>query len=549
MLSETKRVAAGIAAALTLTLAIAGTAGATLQPAGAGEPPTTRSTTNTWWFSYAPVSTGYVMCFSLYKDNGQTPIKTWPNYQTGGHPSSSNGQCTGEYYTNQSGTIPYTETGLEAGHSYTVCGTSFENYGDGTWFPRTVALGSCATTTIDFGKPTLTTWVGGDAQYTKNPVIPVHMEYSDALSHPWSQNRAQSSAKAATVACLTREASCTPNAYADGCSTPNAGRLTTSAGFKQNSFDCAYDFTTYEDGRVTFCAQQSDWALADKPGVVDQFSNQTSSSANTSDVACGNVVLDRGAPTVDAGADRTVKAGDLVSFSATASDALSGVGAIAWTFGDNTQGASGAAATHTYTQPGTYVAKAATTDGAGNAGEDTVTITVQPAATTTTGGTTTTGTKSGTPVPSTGGTSTQTVTQTEARTVIVKESGASGTASVALPGLDVEAPRALRVKKAGTKLPVLLDAEGAGTVTLALARGAKVVARGGTTLAAPGTFVSRLKLPAKVRAGTYTLRVSFTPKGQAKATTKKLTVKLAVVKRKAKARAASVPALTEALAK
>ena len=41
--------------------------------------------------------------------------------------------------------------------------------------------------------------------------------------------------------------------------------------------------------------------------------------------------------------------------------------------------------------------------------------------------------------------------------------------------------------------------------------------------------------------GKYTLRVSFTPKGQTKATTKKLTVKITVIKKKAKARSASVP--------
>jgi hypothetical protein len=553
MFSGSIRIATAFAAALTLSLACASVAGATVGPAGNGEPPTTKGTTNTWHFAYTPVSTGYNVCFSVYKNNGSTPIKTWPAYPTGGHPGTGNGMCTGAFYSNQSGTVPYTETNLEAGASYSVCATSFENYGDGTWFPRQIALGSCSTTTIDFGKPTLTTWVAGEAQYTKDPIIPIHMQYSDALSHPWSQNRAQSNAKAATIGCLTRETSCTPNAYADGCSTPNTGRFTATPGFKQNSFNCAYDFGPYEDGRVTFCATQSDWALADKPGTTDQFSGQTSSSANTSDVACGNVILDRGAPTLDAGADRTVKAGDLVNFSASANDALSGVGQIAWTFGDNTQGANGPTATHTYTQPGTYVAKASTTDGAGNAGEDTVTITVQPAGTTPgggggttpgggSGGTGGTGgtTKPGTQLPSTGGTKTETITQTETRTIL-KESGATGgTATVAIAGLDVEAPKALKVKKAGQKLPVLLDAEGPGVVALALAKGAKVVARGGTTLTAAGTFVSRLKLPAALKSGTYTLRVSFTPQGQTKATTKKLTVKITVVKKK-KARASSVP--------
>ena len=258
-----------------------------------------------------------------------------------------------------------------------MCAVSFENYGDGLWFMRVKTLDSCSATTIDTGAPVLTTWVGGEATYTKNPVLPVHMEYQDALSHPWSQNRNVSGALAATVGCLTREASCTPNEYVAGCSQPNFGRLSWTPGYKTNSFDCGYDFTNYADGRVTFCAYQSDSALVDQPDNTNQYANQNSANANKSATSCGNVILDRGAPTVNAGADRTVKVGDLVTLNAQASDAISGVGQIDWTFGDNTPGATGVNATHTYTQPGTYIVKAATKDGAGNTGEDTAKITVE----------------------------------------------------------------------------------------------------------------------------------------------------------------------------
>jgi hypothetical protein len=536
MNSVSIRRAAVLAAILALSLIGAGSAHATVGPAGHGEPPTTRSTTNTWHFAYTPVSTGYQMCFKFYK-NGAL-IKSYPENPNPSLPPAAyanDGMCTGYYFnTSQPGTIPFTEENLEPGARYTVCSFSYENYGDGTWFMRVNSYESCSSTTIDFGKPSLTTWVGGEATYTNNPVIPVHMRYEDALSHPWSQNRGNALAKAATIGCLTRGDSCTPNEYVEGCSQPNGGRYTQTPGHKTNSFDCGYDFTQYEDGRVTFCAQQSDWALADKPSTVDQFSNQTSNAANQSDVACGNVILDRGAPTLDAGADRTVKAGDLVTLSASASDALSGVGQIAWTFGDNTQGSNGTNATHTYTQPGTYVAKATTTDGAGNAGEDTVTITVQPASSTTPGG-------GGSDIPSKGSATTQTITQTEAKTVILREGGSAVTATVAIAGLDVSAPRSLKARKAGAKLPVVLDAEGAGTVALALVKGAKVVARGGTTLTAAGTFVVRLKLPKQIKSGRYSLRVSFTPKGESKAVTKKLTVKITAPK--ARARASAVPAV------
>src|SRR4051812_10919519 len=45
---------------------------------------------------------------------------------------------------------------------------------------------------------------------------------------------------------------------------------------------------------------------------------------------------------------------------------------------------------------------------------------------------------------------------------------------------------------------------------------------------APGTSAYRLKLPraTRLKAGTYTLKVSFTPAGQAKAVTRTVTIKL-----------------------
>ena len=94
--------------------------------------------------------------------------------------------------------------------------------------------------------------------------------------------------------------------------------------------------------------------------------------------------------------------------------------------------------------------------------------------------------------------------------------------------------------KAGSKLPVVLDTDRAGAATLALVKGAKVVAKGGITINAGGTYVVKLKLPKGVKGGAYSLRVSFTPKGEAKATSKKLNVTLKAAK-KAKARAAAVP--------
>jgi hypothetical protein len=157
MFTGSLRTAATLLAAVAISLAGASSAGATVGPAGNGEPPTTKSTTNTWHFAYIPVSTGYQMCFELYK--GNTKIKTFANYPTGGHPpAGSNGMCTGIMYTSQQGTIPFTESGLEPGQQYTVCSMSFENYGYGNpWFMRVNSYQSCSSTTIDTGKPTATT--------------------------------------------------------------------------------------------------------------------------------------------------------------------------------------------------------------------------------------------------------------------------------------------------------------------------------------------------------------------------------------------------------
>lgn len=87
----------------------------------------------------------------------------------------------------------------------------------------------------------------------------------------------------------------------------------------------------------------------------------------------------------------TATAGQAVSFSATATDALSPA-TIAWDFGDGGS-ASTATGAHTYATPGTYTAKATATDAADNSASATRTVTVtappQPQQQTTTTCTTT----------------------------------------------------------------------------------------------------------------------------------------------------------------
>ena len=91
------------------------------------------------------------------------------------------------------------------------------------------------------------------------------------------------------------------------------------------------------------------------------------------------MILDRGPPTIGITAsDTTPATGDLVTFSATASDALSGMsGPFTWDFGDNTASKQGSNITHTYGSPGTYHVQVAGHDGAGNEGSAAVNLVVK----------------------------------------------------------------------------------------------------------------------------------------------------------------------------
>ena len=78
------------------------------------------------------------------------------------------------------------------------------------------------------------------------------------------------------------------------------------------------------------------------------------------------------------------------------------------------------------------------------------------------------------------------------------------------PELDLEAPR--RVKATSAAIRVALTADASGRVQLALVRGGRVVARGGTAVGT-GTKSYRLKLPRRAKAGVYTLKATYVPVG------------------------------------
>jgi PKD repeat protein len=220
------------------------------------------------------------------------------------------------------------------------------------------------------------------------------------------------------------------------------------------------------------------------------------------------VVLDRTPPTASITvASTSVKVGELVSLSASAADATSGLaGPAQWTWGDNTSGASGDAVTHTYAQAGTYEVALTVTDAAGNAATAKKVITV----TAPSGGTTDPGSGGSTGGGSTGGGTTD------------PGDGRPGD-DAEPPSLELGAPRKARAR--AKSIPVELTASDGGRVQLSLARGARVIARAAVRLDQDGTADYRLKLPKGSKAGRYTLKATYRPPtGQPISASRKLTL-------------------------
>jgi PKD repeat protein len=490
------------AAVLTCCLLIVlGTAGeARAEVLAFAEPGFTKTTTNSWFYTYTRVqgtTNEYFVCFRLKKDG----VVIEDSNGTNG-PGSLN--CTGNIYANGStGTIG--PIGPDPGHlpmtvgsTYEMCATDFRSSAVIYQF----ASSACQTTTIDNTKPGITTYVNGSDVYTRSLGINMHIDYSDAIAVPFPAN----------FGCLALGGGCTVDmatGYVAGCSQPNVPLNWPNGGARNNSFDCS---TTLDagtpDGVVAFCARAADAAIPDNPGSTNQA--QPASSANISDPSCGSVILDRTPPSASITASATsVKVGDLVNLSAQSSDATSGVtGQYAWVFGDNAPNGAGANTSHTYTQAGTYEAKVTTTDGAGNTGEGKQVITVNPPA-------------SGGGSGGTGGT----ITPPPTNKSIGNEAGGGGTQQTTFGGLGVVAPKKFKIRRGHRKLPLALTSVGPGRMTVALALGRKVVARGAATFTRAGRFGFKLKLPAKMKRGRYKLKIGFKPTGSTRTITKTLTIR------------------------
>jgi plastocyanin len=489
-----------LACLFALALATAGEA-----HAGTGayfEPRFTKTTTNSWFFNYNRVQgtdNTYFLCFTLRKDG----LVIEPSNGSAGGPGSQN--CTGNIYNNgASGDVgpigaDAVDLPLAIGSLYEMCVSDFRTSAVIWQFTSS----ACQSTRIDNTKPTIATFVNGTDVYTRNLTLNIHIDYSDAIAVPYPAN----------FVCLALGGGCTPDVatgYAAGCSVPGIPLNALNDGARNNFFDCQTTLaSTTPDGVVAFCARAADQAVPDNPASNNQLA-QPASSANISDPQCGSVILDRTPPSASITANATtVKVGDLVNFSAQSSDPISGTsGQYTWVFGDNTANGAGPTTSHTYTQPGTYAAKVSTTDGAGNTGEGTQVITVNPPAT---GG-------------GTGGTG-GTITPPPTNKSIGNEAGGGGVQETTFAGLGVVAPKTFKIRKGHRKLPLALTSAGPGRLTVALALGRKVIARGAATFTRAGRFGFKLKLPATMKPGKYKLKIGFKPAGATKTVTQTLTIK------------------------
>lgn len=512
-------------------------AGALVSIAGTGEPAFTNTTTNTNWFTY--------------QGDGFSTYRVRFRYFVAGNPNPVSDVASGNLGNPGSTTTWANWTGvvntLVEGSTYSIC-TQGET--QDLFFPTWVAPTTNSTcdftqtkrvgTTIDRTKPQIQVAVSGTDEYTKTVPVPVSISYSDNLAFPFPASficaRTGLEPAAAQAAC--NAAGPPQYTYSPVCSVP------ANPSSNVTSFACTVtDSPPVPDGPVTVCAIAADASIPDNPASSDQF-NATASQANLSNAQCGYVRVDRTAPQVSFTAPDSVKTGELVTVNGTVTDAGSGAsGAVSWTWGDNTPGGSGPSATHTYTQPGTYTIAMASADKAGNAGQAnrTITVTQPPPPSPPAGGGGSSGGGGGTPGTGTPGTGTATggggtVTPPPSATQIAKEVGSSGsgaTQTTSAGALDVLTARRVRITTRLRSLPLALTAETAGRATFALVRSGRIASQSGLTITKAGSLGFKLRLPKKLRAGRYSLKIAFTPAGSSRASIKTIAITF-VAKKQAK---------------
>lgn len=440
---------------------------------------------------------------------GTTPLKMWP-YET--------------------------STVLPEGHTYQFCAAAYY-WNQVIWQTEAQANGTyvvCATTTIDRSRPTISVNLANGQPVTNSLAIPIRINYQDSISPPWPGP----GGTASNWVCWTAgTAPCTPTEVSSYCGVPAVANSLVTA------FNCQLNVPG--EGHYTVCAVSADSGIPDSPSVPWNGS-ANSQNANLSLPACASVLVDTTGPAVTASANAVnVTVGQLVTFSATASDPAGTSGAFTWDFGDNTTPRSGASTTHTYTQAGTFVARATTNDGLGNPGTGTVTITV----TVPTGGaaplpplpgagpgTVVVVTPPGSPALTRGQVKVSGAVLAVAPTsaaAVSTAAGGGGTRVAVLGTLRITAPKLFTVGR--LRLPTTVTLRKPGSVSVTLLRGTKKIATGTLTVTKAGTAGLALKVPKTLVPGAYTIRVIHRRAGVAAITRNlPLTVRRAPPKKPAK---------------
>ena len=443
-------------------LVAAAPAAADVTVEGTGEPAYTNSTQNTQWIRWqAPAEAdAYRLHARYYANNVQVSEVTWSV------------PMSGTSWLNWSGVAT-----LQHGGQYAICVTgeySFPN--DSLYFPdganscsNGTNQGKRAYTTIDRSKPNTSVALAGGADFTKQQTIPLSVGFQDDVAGP----------NPANFVCVKAGADPCSDGYAhlQACSVPGSGG-------KNTTFSCSVDASQLPDGPVTVCVIAADAAAPDNPSSANQTGSPT--QANLSDARCDTVVLDRQGPSLALNASKTVvRTGEQVAFSADASDSASGLdtSTSSWEFGDGTAAGAGAAVSHSFDRPGTYVVSFRAKDKAGNesVAQKAITVEAPPSGDTPTPGDVTTPPDDG-----------------------------------RLPGVQIGAvrvsvPKSVRLGKV-KQLLLRTQADQAGTLTLRLMRGKKVYSRLTVGLA-KGETTQRLRLPKGLKRGTYAVKIAFKASG------------------------------------
>jgi PKD repeat protein len=412
-------------------------------------------------------------------------------------------------------TAPGAPSTLVNGVTYQMCATG-EFYSP-PWLNDTspstcdpIYYGTNTATTMDRSKPTVTNvGVEGSATYsnkTAGQTLALSGVYNDSISPPWP----------ATYTCVRTNAdpatACNgvTYGYQSGCSNAGAGASRTN-----NPFSCTYPIQAGDpDGPLVFCAMVADASVPDTSNT-NPYAGFTSSNANISTPSCGYVILDRAAPSLTITGPTAGTAGSAVAFSAAAADPAAGItqgsgpsGAYTWAWGDGTTG-TGASASHAYASAGTYTVTLTSGDTAGNTATKTATVTVAAAARAGSGGA-----GSGSPAAGSGSTTgSGTVVAAPTAAAIEAAIGTRSTQTQSAGGLDVLTAKTVKITAKLRTLPIALTAHATGVATFALLRGTAKVGAATLTITKTGSLGLRLKLPAHVRSGRYSLKVAFTPAG------------------------------------